>query len=297
MILVIGEILFDIFPGYKRIGGAPFNFAYHLKKLGLPVRFVSGISNDTEGKEILEFLDKNNFDTDDIQIDPIHETGKVNIRINTDGSHVFDIARNTAFDNIEINSNLIDLIRTEPAMIYYGTLIQRTANGAFLIDKITKKTGRCSVLFCDINLRRDCYSRKSLESSLVAADILKLNIEELNEIAALLYNFSNEIIKPEFLLEQYGIKAILLTSGEQGSRWISTEKQIFREIEKNKSFTDSVGAGDAFAAVSAAGYLKKLPPEKILSLSSEFASYICTIKGALPETDDIYKKLIKKLES
>ena len=53
MILVIGEILFDIFPGYKRIGGAPFNFAYHLKKLGLPVRFVSGISNDTEGKEIL----------------------------------------------------------------------------------------------------------------------------------------------------------------------------------------------------------------------------------------------------
>ena len=43
MILVIGEILFDLFGNNKKLGGAPFNFAFHLKKLGFPVRFVSRV--------------------------------------------------------------------------------------------------------------------------------------------------------------------------------------------------------------------------------------------------------------
>ena len=53
MILVIGEILFDVFPNYKRLGGAPFNFAYHLKNLNFPVRFISRIGTDAAGKAIL----------------------------------------------------------------------------------------------------------------------------------------------------------------------------------------------------------------------------------------------------
>ena len=79
MILVIGEILFDTFPDYRRIGGAPFNFAFHLKKLGFPVEFVSRVGRDARGDEILHFLEQHGFDTGYIQVDPILPTGRVDI--------------------------------------------------------------------------------------------------------------------------------------------------------------------------------------------------------------------------
>ena len=75
MILVIGEILFDVFEKEKQLGGAPFNFAYHLKNLGFPVRYISRIGNDTHGKEILNMLKRHHFNIDDIQIDDNHDTG------------------------------------------------------------------------------------------------------------------------------------------------------------------------------------------------------------------------------
>jgi len=52
MILVIGEILFDQFPDYRKLGGTPFNFAFHLVQFGLPVRFISRVGADQPGEEI-----------------------------------------------------------------------------------------------------------------------------------------------------------------------------------------------------------------------------------------------------
>ena len=41
MILAIGEILFDMFPEGRRLGGAPFNFAFHIHCLDGSLRFLS----------------------------------------------------------------------------------------------------------------------------------------------------------------------------------------------------------------------------------------------------------------
>ena len=101
MILVIGEILFDVFPNYRRLGGAPFNFAYHLKNFGFDVRFISRIGMDDAGKEILHRLELARFDPDDIQIDDVHPTGSVNVQLDKSGAPKFDIISDVAYDYIE----------------------------------------------------------------------------------------------------------------------------------------------------------------------------------------------------
>ena len=100
VILVIGEILFDLFKNEKQLGGAPFNFAYHLKNLGFPVRYISRIGNDSHGKEILTLLKQYLFNIDDIQIDSHHETGTVLVQLNSSGNPTFRIKPDVAYDYI-----------------------------------------------------------------------------------------------------------------------------------------------------------------------------------------------------
>lgn len=55
----IGEVLWDVLPEGKKLGGAPANFAYHVSQFGLNSRVVSAIGNDKLGAEIeRDFLKK-----------------------------------------------------------------------------------------------------------------------------------------------------------------------------------------------------------------------------------------------
>jgi fructokinase len=129
VILVIGEILFDIFPNYRRLGGAPFNFAYHLKNFGFEVRFISRIGIDDAGKEILHKLELARFNLDDIQVDDDHPTGSVDVQLDKGGAPQFHIIPDVAYDYIEFipgyHANLIN----EARIIYFGSLVQRSEAG------------------------------------------------------------------------------------------------------------------------------------------------------------------------
>ncbi len=294
MILVFGEILFDVFPWGKRLGGAPFNFAYHLKKMGLDVRFVSRVSLDSNGIDILDFLDKNNFHIDDIQIDPSSRTGTVNVLESDNGEHFFEIEKNTAYDNLEYSERVRSLINKKPDLIYFGTLQQRTEKGSDTVHRILNEASGKSRLFCDLNLRQDFYSKEIIKSSLLFSDLLKLNCEELDIILKMLFEDNKE--NPSALLNEYNISDIIITKGKHGSTWTTRDKNEEYQNAGKIIIEDTVGAGDAFAAVAAAGYLQKLPVKKIIKLAGGFASHICTVKGALPETDSYYDYLKKEME-
>ncbi len=294
MILIFGEILYDMFPGGKRLGGAPFNFAYHLKKLGFDVRFISRVARDENGLEILDFLSNNNFNIDDIQIEKNNKTGIVKIVMSDNGEHYFDIIKNVAYDNLEFTDSIRELINKSPELIYFGTLLQRSENGFKTIDSILKTSYRKTELFCDLNLRPDCYNKEIIKRSLLYSNLLKINNDELQEINDLL--LEEKIQDPAVLLDKYDISNLIITKGENGSLWLNKQYKQQNEAVKVKNIADTVGAGDAFSAVAAAGYLKKLPEKQILNLSSEFASYICSINGALPETDDFYRYLKREME-
>jgi fructokinase len=128
MILALGEILFDVFPDYRRLGGAPFNFAFHLKQLGFPVRFVSRVGKDRNGKEIRAAVKAHGFSPADLQIDSRYATGTVAVSLNDTGVPTFDILPNVAYDYIDFTPAVGSLLE-DCTLIYFGTLIQRTERG------------------------------------------------------------------------------------------------------------------------------------------------------------------------
>ena len=128
MIVVVGEILIDVFPDAERIGGAPFNFACHLKKMGFPVRFFTRVGQDRHGECILDRLQSTGFNLDDVQIDSVHPTGTVNVHLDESGVPHFDILENVAWDHLDLGG--CPVADAEDAeMIYFGSLMQRSESG------------------------------------------------------------------------------------------------------------------------------------------------------------------------
>ena len=293
MVLVVGEILFDIFPGYRRLGGAPFNFAYHLKKLGIDTRFISRIGKDEPGREIIDFIGRHGFNVDDIQIDANHETGTVQVKLNPDGTPEFNIRSNAAYDYITFDTSVKALLdHHPPALIYFGTLMQRTQNGFQTIQQMLSKKKTVTRTLYDINLRPGGYSEKVITASLKQTDIIKLNHEELLFLSRMLEAKTGRRAVIDKLFSNYGITSIVLTAGENGSEWYSETDHRRINPTGKIDIVDTVGAGDAYAAIVALGYLQKWPVEKTLSLASYFAAHICTLEGAIPSENDVYKRIL-----
>jgi len=299
MILVLGEILFDLFPGYRRMGGAPFNFACHLRQLGFEVAFVSRVGNDALGEEILSFVQDKGFDPGHIQVDPGHATGVVKIFVNQDGDHQFFIVPDMAYDHLEWTDDLKTLCNTGPDLVYFGTLIQRTAGGKALVDRVLSAAGSQALRFCDINLRPDCWTRAVVDDAILQSDILKLNIDELkilvpapekdplSRAAGLLFRDGNT-----------GPGLVILTRGENGAAWVTARGCLEGPSDRIPpvEVADTVGAGDAYAAMAAAGRLAGLPDRETMAMAQDFAGRICTIQGAIPEDDTLYQDYKKRLE-
>lgn len=295
MILAIGEILFDVFPDYRRIGGAPFNFSVHLKRLGFQVRFVSRIGDDPEGREILDMLRRHGFDPHDLQVDHRNETGKVTVALDQSGVPDFDILQNVAYDHIDATP-AVDAILQNCTLIYFGTLIQRTAHGFDALQRILSGRKSPTKCFYDINLRPRCFSEKVVRASLHQADVLKLNQEELEVIQKMHGDDGGVDDFVAFLREHYTIDVVALTRGEKGARLFTPEGCHEAAAARLNRPVDTVGAGDAFAAVLAAGYLRQQPPEKVLKAAVDLAARVCRVEGAIPDNERLYAEILRAME-
>ncbi|MGM0453150.1 MAG: PfkB family carbohydrate kinase [Thermodesulfobacteriota bacterium] len=296
MVLVIGEILVDVFPEYQRIGGAPFNFAYHLQQFGIPVSFISRIGDDAPGRKIWTTLQNSGFDTDLIQVDPQKPTGRVNVVPDGRGGHRFDIEPEVAYDFIELPATPEALWPNQPPeLIYFGTLAQRTQTAFsrfqnFLSGRSAKTEG-----FYDINLRPDCYTNEIIEKSLRQTDILKLNQDEMAFIQDIFNSKQPCEAFPAWVMETFAISLIALTKGDQGSDIYTPAGHFSAEIPPIDDMVDTVGAGDAYSAILAIGYLQRWPPARIVSTATDFAGRICHIQGAVPEDASFYTPFLKRM--
>ncbi len=295
MILVIGEILIDRFPDYERIGGAPFNFASHIKQMGWPVRFLTRIGDDAYGRQILQRLEHSGFQTDDAQIDPCHPTGLVNISLDNGGVPQFEICRDVAYDYLDL-SQIPGIDMSAVQLIYFGTLAQRTSRGCRQVQDLLERISPTTCGFCDINLRPPHINSEAIQASLRQSDILKLNAEELIHISAMYNGPQDEPEAVEWLMQAYGVSQVVLTLGSQGSKVITAGQIISSPPVKIETIVDTVGAGDAYAAVYAAGYLKGLPLHRVLELAAGFAARICGLPGAVPSNAAPYQNLRQNLQ-
>jgi fructokinase len=287
VIVVIGEILIDIFQDYQRVGGAPFNFAFHLKQLGFPVRFLTRVGNDRHGERILDMLKEKGFDEADVQIDSRHPTGTVRVDLDGRGIPHFDIRPDAAYDHLDLTINDVpDADGVE--MIYFGTLLQRTDSGCRQVQRFLSRTNDRVTRFCDINMRPPHVNVHALTGALEHADLLKVNDAELAEIRHTFGGPPSEGGVMPWLMETFRISAVALTRGSRGSRFYSSDGQISSPAVPGKPIVDTVGAGDGYAAILAAGYLRQIPWEETIRQASRFAARICGIPGAVPDDETFY---------
>ncbi len=296
MILSIGEILFDIFPDYKRLGGAPFNFAFHLKKLGMPVRFISRVGKDAEGDEIAGMIERYGFGLDNIQTDAQHATGTVLVETDDKGVPNFNILENTAYDHLDYTNAVKTMLSGTVDLIYIGSLAQRSPKGFETIQRILNDKRPHTRILYDVNLRPDCYKDAIIKESLKHTHVLKLNDEE-SDIIKKMFGFRKNSRKfVEFLFTEFPLEMLALTKGAQGSELYTKDLHIHHKSRQLKNITDTVGAGDGFAAILAIGYLRRWPMDTILATATGFAEKICRIEGAIPDNPNFYKDFKKIIQ-
>jgi len=287
-ITAFGEILWDVYPDEKRLGGAPFNFIYHIWKITGKAKFFSSVGKDNYGKEILLYLNSIGFNTRNIFVDEEHPTGTVLVKLDENKSPRFTPTFNCSYDFLGLSDEFFNNLIDETELLYFGTFSARS--------EITRKTllslfnHNQLKYFCDLNLRHNFYSKDLVEKALFASNVVKMNEEELGRLKEMFELPKNDEAACNILLSNFGIDLIGLTLGENGAHLFSKDdhnyyKPAFFEIK------DTLGAGDAFAAIMCLGYLHKLPLSSVNRIANEFAMEVCKVSGALPE-DSAYRKYI-----
>jgi fructokinase len=291
LILLLGEVLFDVFPRRKRLGGAPFNCAYHLYRLGLPLRFVSRVGTDAEGRAMLDTLRARGFPCQDIQRDSQKPTGKVMVTIDAQGTPSYAILPEVAYDDLEITPAIEAFMQDGCRLVCFGSLVQRTPHGHATLQTLLRRRPQGVKALYDVNLRPDGYNRTILEDSLRQADIVKLNAEELAILARLFIPDQAPEDRLAGLAEHFQIATMALTLGAQGSTLLAGGEAYHAAPPEGLRVRDTVGAGDAFTAMLAAGAVADWPPQKTLDLANRLAAMICGIEGAIPDDAAFYAEI------
>ncbi|MCP4601060.1 MAG: carbohydrate kinase [Proteobacteria bacterium] len=274
----IGEVLWDILPNGRKLGGAPANFAYHVNALGGRGIVVSRVGDDNLGREALDILTSRGLDTDKISIDPAHPTGQVLVDLDEQGVATYTFPDDVAWDFLHDETG--ERIERIDA-VCFGSLGQRNSTSRETIRGFLRSCGENTLKVFDINLRQDFHSPKLVDESLKLANVLKINDEELAVMAEYLELSGNEQELVAALLERYNLKMCALTRGDKGSLLLSRD-----DISDNPGIPvkviDTVGAGDAFAAAMVLGVLSGWKLDRINEYATHIASHVCSMPGAMP---------------
>lgn len=276
----VGEILWDMLPSGKQLGGAPANFAYFAKALGAEAYMVSRVGGDRLGREILDKLGKLGFSRKYVAVDYAHPTGIVEVRLDKDGKPSYEIKRNVAWDFIEYSSELCSLAGKTNA-VCFGSLAQRSGVTRETIHNFIAAMPEASLKIFDINLRQSFYNRKIIEQLLKLSNVLKLNDEELVLVSDLLSIPGNEARVVKSLMLKYKLDVVAVTKGPKGAVLYSPAGAYPARGRKIR-IADTVGAGDAFTAGLVMGLLNRLKMETISDLANRLAVYVCGQHGATP---------------
>ncbi|MFT3753567.1 MAG: carbohydrate kinase [Paludibacter sp.] len=289
VIVGLGEILWDVFPHGKVLGGAPANFVYHVSQFGYEGYAVSAIGNDHLGDEIIDSL-KNKELNFMIERTPF-PTGTVKVTLDVNGSPQYEIVEDVAWDNIPFTEEMEHLARRTKT-VCFGSLAQRHHVSRETINAFLDFVSPEALIIFDINLRQHFYSRELIDESLSRCNVLKINDEELATVAELFeWDFQNELEVCQQLLENYSLNIVVLTKGANGSYVITPTETLFKKTPKIV-VADTVGAGDSFTASFVAALLNGKSINEAHNLAVEVSAFVCTQHGAMPLLPDSFLSMI-----
>lgn len=278
----LGEILWDLLPAGPRLGGAPANFTFHAKQMGLDSMAVSCVGNDEWGEKALKILQEQQVKTLVFRSDK--NTGYVQASLNDRGVPTYEFALDTAYDHIPLNDEIIAVAK-KTQVCCFGTLAQRQASGeshktilAFL-EAMPEK----SLKVFDINLRENFFNRDVITAGLNRCTAFKCNDDELPVVCKLLD--TPEMTPVEFyekvLHSIFGIEQFIYTAGEHGSDIFYYGEHSFVPTPK-VDVVDTVGAGDSFTATFVGLTVQGVDFKVAHKTAADVAAYVCTQNGAMP---------------
>ncbi|MCP4724029.1 MAG: carbohydrate kinase [bacterium] len=283
VLAAVGEVLWDIYPEGRYPGGATFNFIHHVEQLGQKGVLFSRLGDDPDGRELLEIMREKNYNTDFVQIDKNNPTGYVKVTLDENKVPSFKGADNAAYYYLEWDNRFAE-VKDKIDAVLFGTYTQRTPQ----IMDITKKyllELKDSLRIFDVNFRWWHDDMKNLVSGcLEHTDVLKMNESEYEKICGL-YSLSRDyktgVVE---MMKKFDLRLVSLTLGEYGCILADGNETVYcpgLSVEP----VDTTGAGDAFVAAMATGYLKGDPLKKIGESANAVAAYTSTKRGAAPEYD------------
>lgn len=286
-ILALGEVLWDLLPSGKQLGGAPANFAFHCRCLGADARLVTRVGDDDLGREVLDRFRSMALPIDTVQVDPARPTGTVDVALAPDGQPLYTIRPGAAWDRIEADAPATAHAASADALCF-GSLAQREEPSGRAIRSLVQSARPGALRLFDVNLRAPFIDRAAIEGSLGLANALKLNDQELPALAAMFGLPPEERAAMEGLARRFGLALVALTRGPGGSLLLangtwSDHPGVPVELR------DTVGAGDAFTAALVVGLLTGRPIDAINRHANEVAAFVCSRPGGTPALPDSLK--------
>ncbi|MXV38919.1 carbohydrate kinase [Flavobacteriaceae bacterium Ap0902] len=275
-VVCFGEILWDDFPTGKVVGGAPLNVALRLSQLGVDASIISRRGRDDNGKEISEFIKERGLDTSQIQIDEKYPTGLVKVMLNEKGSASYDIVYPSAWDKIQINPTALKKVQSADAFVF-GSLACRDMSSR---DSLYKLIDQAKYKVFDVNLRPPYYDIDIIADLMNKSDFIKLNDDELYEVAEKLGSPYKSLEKNlKYIADKTNSTEVCVTKGRHGAVYLKDDQFHYHSGFKVR-VVDTVGSGDSFLASLLYKILNKVNPEKALEFACAMGALVASQNGA-----------------
>jgi fructokinase len=281
-IVCFGEVLWDVFPKHKKIGGAPLNVAFRLKSFKNEVAMISAVGNDALGKSILKFVEEKGIQLTSIGVLNDFSTGAVAVTLNEKGAASYEILHPRAWDKIQFTTIASEVVKQSDAFVF-GSLVTR--------DSISRNTLYQLLEFAkykvfDVNLRPPFYENEILIELMQKADFIKLNDDELYEICAFMGSkFNNLEQNIHFISKETNTQHICVTKGEHGAVLLYDSKLYYNSGYKIK-VADTVGSGDSFLGSLISKLINGEKPQKAVDFACAVGALVAQSDGANPIISD-----------
>jgi fructokinase len=278
-IICFGEVLWDVLPAGRKLGGAPLNVALRTQSWGNKAKMISSIGKDRIGEELADEIRTHGGSLDHIQVNEAYATSEVLVALDESGSALYEIKMPCAWDNISLMERDAEVVEASDAFIY-GSLVARSSTSSETLFGLLEKA-RYKVF--DVNLRPPHYTHERIIDLMKAADFIKFNDDELYEVCSHL-KFNDKALEAciRFIAEQTETNQICVTLGKDGGVLFYNN-----EFYYNKGYriavADTVGAGDSFLASIISQLLNGSHPQEAIDFACAVGAIVASKNGANPD--------------